>query len=179
MRQSIIKVGVDNFLNTIKFNKEYHIIYNNVFNNRIDFTYEIFLYFILQAALQNKFNGYFDELYVDVFKRKSHYIKQLTNNFKTAYMGEPSNYDKFMKYFCFCIKEKQSDKEKEIYFYRSLSAYFDFDRTIDLFFELKNEEKQKKFIDFCEIIYKKKMNEELDSRVQTKIKKKVSFKLSN
>lgn len=176
MRQTIIKVGVDNFLNQIKFNKEYHIIYNNVFNNRIEFTYEIFMYFILQAAFQNKFYGYFDELYVDVNKRKSHYIRQITNNFKTAYMGEPSIYDKFSKYFCLCGKETKSNKDKLIFFHRSMKN-FDFHKSIDQFFELNNEQKQQNFVNFCEVIHKKKMNEILDSRVKTKFKKKVSFKL--
>lgn len=138
MTQSIIKVGIDNFLNTIKFNKEYHTIYNNIFNNKLEFTYEIFVYFILQAAFQNKFYSYFDELYVDVIKRKSHYVREITNNFKTVFMGEPSKYDKFINYLCFCGNQIQSNKEKEMIFNRSISI-FDFDKIINQIFELNNE----------------------------------------
>lgn len=173
MRQSTIKIGIDNFLNKIKFDNEYFQIYNNVFNEKIDFTYEIFVYFILQAAYQNKFHGYFDELYVDIIKRKSDYIRELVNNFKIAFLGPPTNYDRFIKIFC--LRGKPS--EREIFFHRKL-LLFELEKSFDNVFKLKNEVNQKAFIDFCEIIYQRKMNEDLDSKIQNKIKKKVSFKMS-
>ena len=70
MRQSVIKIGIDNFLNKIQFDEEYYSIYNNIFNETERISKERFIFLILQAAKHTKFNGYFDELYVDVIKRK-------------------------------------------------------------------------------------------------------------
>lgn len=173
MRQSVIKIGIDNFLDKIKFDKKYYETYNNVLNEKIDFTYDIFIYFILQVAYQNKFHGYFDELYVDIIKRKSDYIRELIINFKISFLGPPTTCDRFYKFFCFW----RGMSDREIFFYRKLTI-FELEKSIDNVFQLKNEANLKKFIEFCEIIYKSKMNEEFDSKIETKIKKKVSFKLS-
>jgi len=64
-----------------------------------------------------------------------------------------------------------------IYFHRKL-LIFKIEKSFDNVFQLKNEVNQKVFIDFCELMYKNKMNQDLDKKVQTKIKKKVSFNLS-
>lgn len=167
-----IKVGKD-FLNNIKFDKEYYLIYNNIFNNKLDFTEEIFIYFILQVAYQNNFNGYLDELYTDVIKRKPDYIKQLIKNFKESYIGEIPFNTKFRNFFCFV-----KPTEKEIQFTRGLTI-FEFDKIFDDFFELKNEDKKNKFIAICTIIYDNKIKQILQRRSSSKLnqknKKKVSF----
>ena len=169
-----VKGRTENFLNIIKFNKDYYIIYNDIFNDKIELTYEIFVFFILQAAYNNKFYGYFDELYVDVIKRKSDYKKELTNNFKIAFIGEPlSNYN----IFSCCVKQYNEQKDKELFFSRAFRTYFDIDDIINQTFQLNDEEKKNKFINFCEILYDKKMNEELNLRITPKTKKKISFKL--
>jgi hypothetical protein len=174
MRKSIIKIGIDMFLNEIKFSKEYYSLYNNIFNNNIEFTEEIFVYFIFQIAHKNKFHGYFDKLYLDVVKRKSHYIKELIVHFRTSYIGELSLYKKFYKTF-YCVKLT----DKEIYFNRNI-AFFDFDNIFNNYFELNNEDKKTNFITICEGIYNIKVTKEIEQKIKAKFSeqiKKRSYKI--
>lgn len=170
MRQSVVRVGINNFLNIIKFNEEYYSIYNNIFNETEQISEYRFLFFILQISSQTKFNGYFDELYIDVIKRRSNYIKELVKNFKTAFMGKPTIYNKFIKIFCF-----GRPSEREIYFHRKISL-IDFDKLFNKYFELNNGNKKEKFIDICEAIYNQHLSKELNQNIDIKMKKKVSFK---
>jgi len=169
MRQSIIKIGIDNFLNTIKFNEEYYSIYNNIFNETVRLDKEMFIFFILQAASHTKFHGYFDELYVDVIKRRSDYIRYVIYNFKIAFLGEPTRANKIYKLFC-CGKPT----EREIYFNRKISLV-DFDKLINSYFDLNNNTKKSDFIDVCESIYNYRTSQILNEQVHIKIKKKVQF----
>jgi hypothetical protein len=172
MNQPITKIGIDIFLNEIKFSKEYYFLYKTIFNNRMEFTEEIFVYFILQIAHKKKFQGHFDELYVDVVKRKPEYIKELIHNFRKSYIGEPSIYNKFYKLF-FCVKLTN----KEIYFNRNI-IIIGFDNIFNTFFELNNEDKKNKFITLCENIYNIKVTRELEYKINLKLeqnKKHTSF----
>jgi hypothetical protein len=162
MRQSITKFGIDIFLNEIKFGKEYYYLYNNIFNNRMAFTEEIFVYFILQIAHKNKFHGNLDELYGVVIERKLDYIKELISNFRTSYIGETSTFNKFYKSFC-CIKIT----DEEMYFNRNI-ILFDFDNLFSNYFEPNNEDKKNKFTAVCHLIYDIKVTDELQQRINAK-----------
>jgi hypothetical protein len=152
MSQSDIKFGINNCLNDITFNKEYYSVYNNVFNDRIILTYELFIFFILQISLKNKFNGYFDELYKDVIKRQSEYLRELINNFKTSYIGEETFYKKIYKKFF----KKSKMTEQEIYFHRKIHI-FDFDSVFNDYFGLNDNKKKLFFITTCQKIYEDKI----------------------
>jgi hypothetical protein len=170
MRKSITKIGVDMFLNKIKFNKEYYILYNNIFNNRLEFTEEIFIYFILQISHQNKFHGNFDELYLYVVKRKLDYIKELIINFRTSYIGESSFYDKFIKTFG-CVKLT----DKEIYFNRNITI-LEIDNLFNNHFELDNKDKKDKFIFICEKLYNIKVTPDLQQKIYAKFNEQIEKK---
>jgi len=49
MRKSDIKIGINCFLDNIKFGKEYYQIYNNIFDEKMDFTYDIFVYYLFSS----------------------------------------------------------------------------------------------------------------------------------
>jgi hypothetical protein len=167
MRQSITKLGINIFLNEIKFSKEYYYLYNSIFNDRMVFTEEIFVYFILQIAHKNKFHGRFDELYVDVIKRQLDYIKELIANFRTSYIGETSTINKFYRSFC-CIKLT----DKEIYFNRNI-ILFDFYNLFSNYFEPNNEDKKNKFVAVCELIYDIKVTQELEEKINAKFNEQI------
>lgn len=169
MRQSVIKIGIDNFLNKIQFDEEYYSIYNNIFNETEIISKERFIFLILQAAKHTKFNGYFDELYVDVIKRRHVYVKELIYNFKISFVGKPTMSNKFCK-FLFCGKLT----EREMIFNRKISL-FDFDKIFNNYFELNNAIKKNEFIDICETIYNEIVSQELNEPVDIKVKKKVHF----
>lgn len=167
MRQSITKLGIDIFLNEIKFNKEYYYLYNSIFNNRMAFTEEIFVYFILQIAHKNKFHGNLDELYGVVIERKLDYIKELISNFRTSYIGEKPTLHKFYKSFC-CIKLT----DEEMYFNRNI-ILFDFYTLFDNYFEPNNEDKKNKFTAVCHLIYDIKVTDELEQKINAKLNEQI------
>jgi hypothetical protein len=167
MDQKFIKFGINDFSNDIKFSKEYYPLYKNIFVENISLTDEIFIHFILQISLQTKFNGYFDELYTDVIKRKPEYMRELINNFKVSLIGKQKIYNKFYKMFC--LYGKISDKE--IYFHRKISL-FDFDSIFNDYFDLNDNNKKIYFILTCQKIYDYKMNEKYKSNPN---EKKVKF----
>ena len=152
MLQSSVKFGINNLFNDIRFNEEYYTVYNNILNDRNILTYELFIFFILQISLKTKFHGYFDELYVDIIKRKFVYIKELINNFKVSYIGKETLYNKIYKKIFKCNKMSK----KEIYFYRRMRE-FDFDSVFSDYFVLNNNNKQIFFINTCQQIYEAKI----------------------
>lgn len=171
MRRTITKIGIDIFLNEIKFGKEYYFLYNSIFNNRMEFTEEIFIYFILQIAHKTKFKGHFDELYVDVIKRKIDYIKELIINFRTSYIGESSIFNSLYKIFG-CIKPT----DKEMYFNRNI-ILFDFENIFNNYFESNNEDKKNKFISLCEMIYNVKVTHQLEQLITAKFNEQTQKKV--
>ncbi len=166
MRQSIIKVGIDNFLDSIKFDKESYSTYYNIFIEKEKLSKESFILIVLQLAFQTNFQGYFDELYLDVIKRKAEYIKYLVYNFKIALLGEPTILQKLYKYI---VCHKQSDRE--VYFFYQISLY-DFDKLFNIYFELDNDEKKYDFIKICESIYNYQASLIFDEPLNLKVKKK-------
>ena len=133
----------------------------------MEFTEEIFIYFILQIAHKNRFHGYFDELYIDIINRKLYYIKELIIHFRTSYLGETSFYNKFVKTF-YCVKLT----EKEIYFNRNITI-IDFDKIFGDFFELNNEDKKHRFVSICEGIYNLKVTTELEYKINAKFNEQI------
>lgn len=168
MRQSVIKIGINNFLNDIKFGKEYYSIYNDILNEKIILTEELFFFIIVQTCLQTKFYGYFDELYVDVCKRKTEYVKEILINFKKAAVDPPTYYNRIKIFFCFYGKIT----EKEISVNRKLSLC-NFDIAIDDLFDIKDHNKRDKFISDCEKIYNTNSVSKLDEKVDLKLKNKI------
>lgn len=159
MSHSDIKMSMNIFLHEIKFNKENYSLYNNIFEGTRTLNEEIIIFIILQLAYQTKFKGYFDELYVDVIKRRSEYIKELINNFRVSFIQPPTMYNKIYKFFS-CGRMT----DREIYFDRKIRAY-DFDSIFDKYFGLNNDVQKIVFINNCEKIY----NNEFKTKL-TKIK---------
>ena len=167
MRQSVIKIGINNFLNDIKFGEEYYLLYNNILNESIISTEELFFFIILQTCLQTKFSGYFDELYIDIIKRKHEYVKEMLSNFKTAAVDPPTYYNRIKKCCCLCGKMT----EKEIMFHRKISL-LNFDIAFNEYFDLKNNYKKMNFISKCERIYNDSVMFKLDEKVNLRFKQK-------
>lgn len=178
MQKSDIKIGIDNFFNEIKFDENHYSLYNNILNERRAINQEIFFFIILQACLQTSFYGYFDELYIDVLKRKNEYIREILKNFKEAAIDTPTYYNKMKKFFCLCGKMT----EKELLFSRQISL-FDIDNVFNKYFSFNNDEKKNKFITQCEKIYNNIIKSQLDEKVnleskvktKNKTKKRVTF----
>jgi uncharacterized protein YneF (UPF0154 family) len=152
MLQSNVKFGANSFENDFKFSKEYYSLYNNIFNDNVVLTYEIFIFLILQISLQNKFQGYYDELYEDIIRRKSEYFIQLIKNFKISFLGEQKIVDKIYRKFF----NPNKMTEKEIYFKRKLST-FDLDRIFDNNFVLNNNDIKMIFVTTCQKVYEQKI----------------------
>lgn len=169
MRQSVIKIGINNFLNDIKFGKEYYSTYDDILNEKIILNEELFFFIILQTCLQTKFYGYFDELYVDVCKRKTEYVREILVNFRKATLEPPTYYNKFKKFCCLCNKMT----EKEISINRKLSLC-NFDVAIDDLFDIKNHNKRDKFISDCEKIYYQISTSNLEEKVDLKLRYKIN-----
>lgn len=168
MRQSVIKVGINNFLNDIKIDEKYYSTYNDILDEKTLLTEDLFFFIILQTCLQTKFYGYFDELYVDVCKRKTEYVRELLVNFRKAAVDPPIYYNKIKKLCCFYGRMT----EKEIIFTRKI-AFFNFDTSIDELFDIKDNNKRDKFISICENIYNGCVLSKLEEKVDLKLKNKI------
>lgn len=161
MTPSEIKLGINVFLNEIKFNKENYSLYNNIFDETRSFNDEIFIFIILQLAYQTNFHGYFDDLYIDIINRKSHYIKELIHNFRISYIGTPTLFNKINNFIFLCGKIS----ERELYFNRKIRN-LDFDNIFKKYIDLNDTAKKANFIYNCEKIY----NNEFQNKL-TKIKR--------
>lgn len=144
-RNSIIikKHGIRHFLSNIKFAKPSFELYKKiVLETSIIDDYSL-IFIVLQASSQVGFDGYFDELYLDVCKRREIYIKQIKQNFKVSFSTNQTCMAKLTKLFC-CIKMSN----KEILFNR-FYLLLDLDTIIAKFFVENNETNKNNFINIC------------------------------
>lgn len=165
MKKSIIKTELDVFLNNLKFNEQYYSMYNKIYNEQIKLSQEIFVFIILQLTSQTNFRGNFYEIYLDVIKRKSDYIRALIHNFKIAILGKPTIYKKIYKFLC-CKKMPDC----EIQFHNKMN-FFDFDKMFDEIFELNHNAKKSQFVRISQYIYNVPVSELFHEKPSVKIKK--------
>ena len=147
-RQSIIieRKSTHTFLSNISFNKPYYNLYDNIINRTVFIDENVVIFLICQTAFQVGFDGFFDEFYIDVSKRRHVYIKQILSNFRTAYLSFETLSSKFYK---FIYRLKMSNRE--ILFNRIIKT-FDFDNYIASIFIEDNEELKQNFIAVCNLI---------------------------
>ena len=146
-RQTIIvqRKSIHTFLSNISFNKTYYELYNNILtrNQYIDNIVIIFL--VCQTAFQVGFDGYFDEFYMDVCKRRNVYLKHILHNFRTAYLSNTS-FLYILKKFFGC-----RTNDREIIFNRIIQTH-NFDSFLADIFIAENEELKHHFITICKLI---------------------------
>jgi hypothetical protein len=147
-RKSIIieRKSTHTFLSNISFNKPYYNLYDNIINRTVFIDENVVIFLICQTAFQVGFDGFFDEFYIDVSKRRHVYIKQILSNFRTAYLSFETLSSKFYK---FIYRLKMSNRE--ILFNRIIKT-FDFDNYIASIFIEDNEELKQNFIAVCNLI---------------------------
>jgi hypothetical protein len=147
-RKSIIieRKSTHTFLSNISFNKPYYNLYDNIINRTVFIDENVVIFLICQTAFQVGFDGFFDEFYIDVSKRRHVYIKQILSNFRTAYLSFETWSSKFYK---FIYRLKMSNRE--ILFNRIIKT-FDFDNYIASIFIEDNEELKQNFIAVCNLI---------------------------
>ena len=68
-------------LNIIIKYKPYYNLYDNIITRTIDIDENVLIFLICQTAFQVGFDGYFDEFYIDVSRRRHVYVKQILSNF--------------------------------------------------------------------------------------------------
>lgn len=134
------------FLSNICFNKQYYHIYNNIISGKVFIDESLFIFLLCQAAFQVKFDGYFDEFYIDICKRRHDYIKQIMLNFRTAYLSLETYVSRFNKWIGFV-----KISNREIYVNHVIQT-FDFDIFMDDLFMEDNEERKCTFITICNLI---------------------------
>jgi hypothetical protein len=160
-RKSIIieRKSTHIFLSNISFNKPYYNLYNKILTRKIDIDENVLIFLICQTAFQIGFDGYFDEFYIDVSRRRHIYVKQILYNLRTAYLSFETLSSKFYKFFC-CLKMSN----REISFNRIMHS-FDFDNYIASIFVEGNEELKQKFITICNIILSQNQPKITNNRV--------------
>lgn len=144
-RKSIIleRKSITSFLSSIRFNKDSYDFYIDIINGKIQIDESLFILMICQTALQVGFDGFFEELYIDIIKRRSEYIKQIILNLRTAFLSKEGLCTKISnKLFCRKITNR------EIMFNRCMSL-FDFDRFMSIIFIEGNQEKEEFFKTIC------------------------------
>ena len=146
-RETIIiqRKSIHTFLSNISFNKSFYELYNNILSRKQDIDNIVIIFLVCQTAFQVGFDGYFDEFYIDICKRRNMYLKHILHNFRTAYVSNQSYLSKIKKLFCF------KSNNREILFNRIIQTH-DFDSFLaDIFIE-NNEELKQQFITVCELI---------------------------
>ncbi len=134
------------FLSNISFNKRYYPIYNKILSGKVFIDENLFIFLLCQVAFQVKFDGYFDEFYIDICKRREVYIKQIIINFRTAYVSLDTYISRLNKWFR-CVKNTNRD----IYLNRIMQT-LDFDLFMDNLFIEDNEECKDIFITICNLM---------------------------
>lgn len=134
------------FLSNISFNKQYYHIYNNIISGKVFIDESLFIFLLCQVAFQVRFDGYFDEFYIDICKRQEVYIKQIMINFRTAYVSLDTYTSRLNKWFG-CVKITN----REIYVSRIVQT-FDFEVFMAHLFIEYNEEHKHRFITICNLI---------------------------
>ena len=142
--KSIIeRKSITSFLSSVKFNKDSYDLYIDIINGNIQIDEYLFMLIICQTALQVGFDGFFEELYMDIIKRQNEYIKQIKLNLRTAFLYKETICEKISKRI-FCRKMTN----REILFQRSIKT-FDFENYIPKIFIINNKEKEEKFKSVC------------------------------
>jgi hypothetical protein len=160
-RKSIIieRKSTHTFLSNISFNKPYFNLYNEIILRHLELDDNVLIFLICQTAFQVGFDGYFDEFYLDVSRRRHIYVKQILSNFRTAYLSFEKMSAKFYKFIC-CLKMTN----REISFNRIIHT-FDFDNYIASIFIERNEELKNNFITVCNIILSQNQPKITNNRV--------------
>ena len=147
-RTSIIikRKSIHTFLSTISFNKSYYEVYNNILSRKLGIDNIVIIFLVCQTALQLGFDGYFDEFYIDITKRRNVYLKQILYNLRTAYLSNDSFLSKIKNKF-YCSKTNN----REMAFNRIIQT-FNFDSLLAELFIEDDEELKQHFITVCNII---------------------------
>jgi len=147
-RKSIMieRKSIHIFLSNISFNKSYYNFYNEILSRKTVLDENVLIFLICQTAFQVGFDGYFDEFYIDVCRRRHIYVKQILLNLRTAYLSFEPLLSKFYN-LLYCLKMSN----REISFNRIIHS-FDFDNYIaDIFLE-GNDKLKNNFIIVCNLI---------------------------
>jgi hypothetical protein len=147
-RKSIIieRKSIHTFLSGISFNKQYYNLYNDIISGKIDIDETVLIYLVCQTAFQVGFDGYFDEFYNDISRRRNIYAKQILSNFKTAYLSKETYISKMYK----CItRSKMSNIEM---FFNRIIQSFNFEFFMAEMFIEDNEDLKFIFITICNLI---------------------------
>jgi hypothetical protein len=145
-RETIIiqRKSIHTFLSNISFNKSYYELYNSILTRKQGMDNIVFIFLVCQTAFQVGFDGYFDEFYTDICKRKKVYLKHILHNFRTAQLSKISLLSSLKKLCC-------SSDDREIIFNRIIQTH-QFDSFLaDIFIE-ENQELKQQFIIICELI---------------------------
>ena len=143
----IERKSINTILSNISFNKTYYNLYNNIITRTIYVDDNVMIFLICQTAFQVGFDGYFDDFYVDVSRRRDIYVKQILSNFRTAYLSSERLSSKIYRFIC-CFKMSN----REITFNRIIRT-FDFNNYIANIFIEGNEELKHNFINVCNVIF--------------------------
>ena len=144
-RRSIIleRKKVQAFLYNVKFNKHSYGLYVEIVEYKVPINERLVFLMVCQSAIQLGFDGFLDELYIDVAKRTNQYIQQIILNIKKAFLDSESLYEKISnKIMCLPMTNR------EIEFKRFLSS-FDFYKFISNLFSQGDIEKETKFKTIC------------------------------
>ncbi len=140
------------FFDKLKFDKNSYKLYTNILNKKKTLTNYLFVFLIFQAAQQLDFVGTFHDLYYNVIKRRTFYIKHININMKKAYLCSENIFIVILKnIFGFDKSERETEFDERI-------SAFDFDKKIDDIFVGDNSEKLEQFITICGQIRIQKAN---------------------
>jgi hypothetical protein len=147
-RKNIIikRKSIHTFLSTISFNKSHYEVYNNILSRKLGIDNIVIIFLVCQTARQIGFDGYFDEFYIDITKRKNVYLNHILYNLRTAYLSKSSFLSKLNNKF-YCSKTNN----REMAFNRIIQTFNFGSLLTDLFME-DNEELKEQFITVCNLI---------------------------
>jgi hypothetical protein len=147
-RNTIIiqRKSIHNFLSTISFNKSYYKMYNNILSRKIVIDNVVIIFLVCQTAFQFGFDGYFDEFYIDISKRRNVYLKQVLQNLRTAYISNDSYLSKIQKKIC-CLKTNNREKT-----FNHIIRAHNFDSLLAETFIEDDQELKRHFITVCDLI---------------------------
>jgi hypothetical protein len=161
MTHNIDSEDMEVFFSKVKFNKDYHFLYNEIINGNTKKTDYILVLFIIQACIQLRFKGNFEQLYDDVCRKKEIYHRQILRNFKSSYFNDESNtFIKFCKLFIY------TKSNKEIIFSR-LYPMLNFDNDIWSVFNKGDKKSKDDFLSICNILFIRKLNNRKTEKIIT------------
>lgn len=147
-RNSIIikRKSIHTFLSSISFNKTYYKLYNDILSRKVGIDNIVIIFLVCQTAFQVGFDGYFDEFYIDISKRRNVYIKQVLHNLRIAYTSNDSYLSKIQKNICFVKTNNREKKFNHIIWTHNVDSLL-----ADIFIE-EHEELKQYFMTVCELI---------------------------